>query len=251
MHEFNFDAELEAQAQKDRNLQEEMERRKQEQASEHEAKIVADALAAGKALFAKEQWAEAEQHFDVALNSGQIEKRHEVVCNRAACALKRYNFSDALADASEAVALEPSYVKGHWRQAMAFRGLGKLDRAIGACEKALPLQPESKQLTRLLTELQEQAANAAATAATEAMALESWTAHCNEAMVNDVGVPTVAKEDEAARKARTQAELAKLGWDIQRAAGGQPDYGTADPSLGTVATPSSMYFSEQTRVNIT
>ena len=115
-------------------------------------KAIADAVAAGKAAFAVGRYEEAERHFDTALLENP-ENRCEIVCNRAACALKMERFHDALCDASEVVNMEPTYVKAHYRLALAQQGLGRTDRAIKACRDALMLEPENAQLLKLLAQL--------------------------------------------------------------------------------------------------
>lgn len=121
-------------------------------------KLVELATQAGRDAFRRGDYEEAELLFTEALESGNIDNRHEIVCNRAACALKLRRFADAVADAGEATALEPAYLKGHWRLAQAQQALGKLDRAAAACRCGLELDPENAQLSQLLAELQAEAA---------------------------------------------------------------------------------------------
>ena len=136
---------------------EERERREEEEQANRIEQIRhenEEAVAAGKTAFARGEFDEAERCFDVALSSKFVENRAEVVCNRAACALKADRFDDALGDAVEATTLEPSYVKGHYRTALAHRGMGRPDRALAAARRALALQPASAQLGMLVDDLQ-------------------------------------------------------------------------------------------------
>ena len=128
------------------------------QAREEEAKrvarekAIAEYTAAAKAAFAAGSYAEAERCFDRVLTC-HPEKPAEVVFNRAACAFKMGRYADAESDAAEATYLEPSYVKAHYRLALAQQALGKLERAQKACRAALALEPSSPQLTALFAEL--------------------------------------------------------------------------------------------------
>ena len=106
-------------------------------------------------------YADAERHFDAALESN-LENRHEVVCTIALRAMKLGKYADAVADASEATYLEPTYVKAHYRLACAQRALGKFDRALKAARAGLELQPASTQLSSFIKEVEEEAAAARA-----------------------------------------------------------------------------------------
>ena len=138
---------------KAREQKEEQEAAKRLAAQQKGLREVAEALALGKAAFAAGDFVEAERQFTAALESN-LENRHEVICNRAACALKLGRYADAVSDASEATYLEPSYVKGHYRLACALRGLGRLDRALVAVRAGLALQPSNASLLKLVCELE-------------------------------------------------------------------------------------------------
>ena len=218
------------------------------EAAEKEARIdaaqkhVAAEVSAAKAAFAQGRYAEAEQQFTSALES-YLDNRHEIVCNRAACALKLGHHLDAEADAFEALALEPDYVKGHYRLACARQGLGKIDGAIKACRAGLAIQPQSAQLVRLLADC-EAAAKAAepGSAPTEpggsavglpidlsdeapsrgaADMLKADAAdQARDGGAQQLPTPSMDEQREAAvaRKERVATELAKLGWTPARAA---------------------------------
>ena len=184
----------------------EREREQHLEEAAREAKVAAalqaakEAVAAGKAAFASGDFAEAEKQFDIALESS-IDNRHEIVCNRAACALKLGRFSDAVADASEATYLEPNYLKGYYRLAQALQGVGKIDRALIAVRNGLKLQPDSKQLLSLLAELE--AAEKAAAGSDPPK---------TEAAAGNAAKPrgTSTGGGSASRRAQIDAELAKL-----------------------------------------
>ena len=90
---------------------------------------IADGLTKAKAHFAAGRYREAELTFGRVLMENP-DNRTEIVCNRAACSLKLEAYDDALSDAAEATAMDPTYVKAHYRLALAQQGLGKLDRAV-------------------------------------------------------------------------------------------------------------------------
>ena len=65
-----------------------------------------------------------------------------LLSNRAACHLKMESFGAAIADADSAIALDPTYVKGHYRRGGAFFGLGKLKQASLCYKKVVKLRPQ-------------------------------------------------------------------------------------------------------------
>jgi len=118
-------------------------------------KAIEDSIAAGKAAFAAGNYHEADRQFEKALTENPERKsRVEIICNRSACALKLGRYQDAVSDAAEVTCMEPTFVKGFYRLALAQQGLGKIERALSACRQALELQPESAQLLKLLAELE-------------------------------------------------------------------------------------------------
>jgi len=218
----------------------------QREAAEKEARIdaaqkqVAAEVSAGKLAFAQGRYAEAEQLFTSALES-QLDNRHEIVCNRAACALKLGRHLDAEADAFEALALEPGYVKGHYRLACARQGLGKVDGAIAACRAGLAIQPQSAQLLGLLDDCEAAKAGAepagsmpaaGATGAPVDVTDEARTRTAVDTVAAGAGgqihddddqqPPPLSMDEQraaaAARKEQVAAELARLGWTPARAA---------------------------------
>ena len=64
-----------------------------------------------------------------------------LLSNRAACHLKMESFGAAIVDADRAIALDPRYVKGHYRKGGASMGLGKLKQAAACYKKVCVLRP--------------------------------------------------------------------------------------------------------------
>lgn len=160
---------------------------------------VAEALAAGKKAFAAGEFASAERQFDIALLSN-IDDRHIVVTNRSACCFKLGRFADAVADAAEATSLEPSYVKGHYRLAMAQRANGNLPRALRAARAGLRLQPDLVMMMKLVEELEAEEATAASSS-------EGGTKAQNAAGASR---PQPAQAGGSSSRAQVEAKLAKL-----------------------------------------
>lgn len=187
---------------------------------------VAAALAEAKAAFARGEFEEAERQFTAALESN-AENRHEVVCNRAACALKLGRFEDAVSDAAESTYLEPSYVKGHYRLSCAQQALGKFDRALKACRAGLALQPASPQLVSLEAALLAALDVAARSVAAGPVDVTDDAACSQQSNAMPSAVPTAAAPapsppvpcaSSATARKDVEAELAKLGWTKARAA---------------------------------
>ena len=215
---------------------EEREREEAEAAAEERQTAIAAALSAGKELFAKGEFAAAEKQFDIALQYGNLDKRHEVINNRAACAMKLGNYADAVADASTAVALEPSYIKGHYRLALAYRALGKVERACGACRTALTLQPTHAQLLALLSDMESANGTGGASTSTDISDARVGT---SEQQPTPEAAAASASEKEA-NQAKVKRELEAMGWTVARALthpgqiAAKQNYDGADPARGTV-----------------
>ena len=186
---------------KAREQKEEQEAAKRLAAQQKGLREVAEALALGKAAFAAGDFVEAERQFTAALESN-LENRHEVICNRAACALKLGRYADAVSDASEATYLEPSYVKGHYRLACALRGLVRLDRALVAVRAGLALQPSNASLLKLVCELETE--EQTQLAADPPPSTQQQTG--SVATAGSGGRPAAASAD----RSRVESELAKL-----------------------------------------
>ena len=189
---------------KARERQQEREAAERLAAQEEGLRAVGEALALGKAAFAAGDFLEAERQFGSALESN-LENRHEVICNRAACALKLGRYADAVSDASEATYLEPSYVKGHYRLACAQRGLGRLDRALSAVRAGLALQPSNASLLKLVGDLEAEETQQALRAA-DPPPSQQQTGSVAAATAGSAGRPAAA----SAERARVDSELAKL-----------------------------------------
>jgi tetratricopeptide (TPR) repeat protein len=76
-----------------------------------------------------------------------------LLSNRSAAHLLAGNFEPALADAVEAVELDPSWPKAHFRKAAALHASKRAQEAFQACEEGLKHDPDHGTLTALRKEL--------------------------------------------------------------------------------------------------
>eukprot|EP00946_MAST-07B_sp_MAST-7B-sp1_P004036 g4036.t1 len=77
--------------------------------------------------------------------------------NRSAARHHLEDFEGALSDAVHALELDPAWVKGYHRKAMALLSLGKFEEAVLAYEEALRLDPDNAGLKQKLTRAQRRA----------------------------------------------------------------------------------------------
>ena len=66
--------------------------------------------------------------------------------NRSGARFKQDNFDGALADADKTIALQPAWIKGYHRRAIALQGLGQKDAVIESYVAALKFEPDNKWL---------------------------------------------------------------------------------------------------------
>ena len=78
--------------------------------------------------------------------------------NRSMCYLNMSRGAEALVDADEAVRLDPAYIKGYYRLAMAHSLLHQFAQAKQALERGLARKPEDKELSAQLVKVQERIA---------------------------------------------------------------------------------------------
>lgn len=96
----------------------------------------------GNALFKAAKYSEA-----VDLYTKAIDEDGPTVAlygNRAFCHIKLENFGSAIADADEALKLDPRYVKAYYRRGTALLSLGKLKNAQACFKQVLLIKPKSK-----------------------------------------------------------------------------------------------------------
>jgi len=76
-----------------------------------------------------------------------------VICNRSAAYFGAGDLIAALADADAVIRLKRPWSKGHFRKAKALLGLGHLQDAKESAELGLLFEPESKELSLFVSEI--------------------------------------------------------------------------------------------------
>ncbi|XP_022203381.2 serine/threonine-protein phosphatase 5 [Nilaparvata lugens] len=119
-------------------------------------------ISAEDAKKAEELKAEANEHFkkqdfleSIRLYTEAINTNPTVAVyygNRSIAHLKVECFGYALADASKAIELDKSYVKGYYRKAMAYMSLGKFKQALKTFEAVIKARPNDKDAKAKYTE---------------------------------------------------------------------------------------------------
>ena len=117
-----------------------------------ELKTAANAFfAAGKYTRAIETYSEA---IDVTPSSGKAGAI--LYANRAFCHLKTESFGSAVADAEEAIEMDETYVKGHYRLGSAKMALGKVKEAKNVFLRVCKIAPKSKDARAKLAQCKKQ-----------------------------------------------------------------------------------------------
>eukprot|EP00287_Rhodomonas_sp_CCMP768_P005404 CAMPEP_0196724084 /NCGR_PEP_ID=MMETSP1091-20130531/6096_1 /TAXON_ID=302021 /ORGANISM="Rhodomonas sp., Strain CCMP768" /LENGTH=498 /DNA_ID=CAMNT_0042066179 /DNA_START=60 /DNA_END=1556 /DNA_ORIENTATION=- len=72
-------------------------------------------------------------------------KNHILYANRAFCHVKLENYGSAIIDATEAITLDPTYIKGYYRRGTAYLALHKLKQAKADFREAVKIEPGNKE----------------------------------------------------------------------------------------------------------
>ena len=114
----------------------------------------------GNEAFAAGEYAQAVLFYSLALDKAdelpdkesgtKLYARHIVLANRSAAFLKLGEHEKALADATRAQELDPTYVKGVFRKGLALHAMGRYLDAIQALAGAHKLEPLNKQVKEAL-----------------------------------------------------------------------------------------------------
>ncbi|TVU30297.1 hypothetical protein EJB05_21907, partial [Eragrostis curvula] len=122
-----------------------------------------DAKAEGNKLFAAGQYDEALSQYEMALQVAAELESAEDICsachsNRAVCFLKLGKYDKTVKECTKALELNPSYLKALLRRAEAHEKLEHYDEAIADMKKILELDPSNQQAKRSLFRLEPLAA---------------------------------------------------------------------------------------------
>jgi|EP00979_Chaetoceros_neogracilis_P017566 tetratricopeptide (TPR) repeat protein len=94
--------------------------------------------------------AELPDESDAGSSKKQLFPRHVVLSNRSASFMKLGHHDKGLKDATEAVRLEPTYVKGVFRKGLALHAMGRYQEAIAPLAAASKIEPKNKQIKQAL-----------------------------------------------------------------------------------------------------
>jgi len=104
----------------------------------------------GNKFFANKDYPTAIKHYTAAIE--QDNKDYTFWSNRAASFLGINDFKSALDDAAHSITLKPDWSKGYYRQGLAYWGLGDIDSAFFALEKALQYDPSNQDIKAKVAE---------------------------------------------------------------------------------------------------
>jgi len=116
----------------------------------------------GNEAFAAGEYAQAVLFYSLALDKADelpdkesgtqpLFARHIILANRSAAFLKLGEHEKALADATRAQEIDPTYVKGVFRKGLALHAMGRYLDAIQVLAKAHKLEPYNQQIKQALT----------------------------------------------------------------------------------------------------
>jgi stress-induced-phosphoprotein 1 len=104
----------------------------------------------GNSAFSDKRYKDAIVYYTQAINLG--DKEYACYSNRSAAHLRSGNIVQALEDATNCIAIKPSYHKGHIRRVAVFHQMQQYEDAIAAYKEGLAYCPDDKTLLRGLKE---------------------------------------------------------------------------------------------------
>eukprot|EP00889_Picochlorum_renovo_P002623 jgi/Picre1/29653/NNA_005036.t1 len=115
-------------------------------ADQHEVDVAATERENGNDAVAIGDYDSAIVHYSKALEVNPVDPK--IWSNRSKCYCSKRWWSQALYDANRGVSLDPTWYKLHYRKAVALKGLGHFQEALGACTTALSCLEQSKDDSR-------------------------------------------------------------------------------------------------------
>jgi len=112
----------------------------------------------GNILFVKGKYTKADDMYSQAIELGVDDAK--LYGNRSAARHHMERYEEALTDAMRALEIDPNWIKGYHRKAMALTSLGLLEDAAVTYEAALVLDPTNGGLTKKLHSARKRAADA-------------------------------------------------------------------------------------------
>lgn len=134
---------------------------------------------------------------------------HTYHANRAFAHIKLENFGSAIMDASTAIDLDPTFIKGFYRRATAYFSLGKLEESKADFTEAVKLEPQNKEARAKLAEV-ERAIKTQQFHKAVGCTADAWDARGNSALMNTPGLNPATIEVEASYSGPRLGEDSKL-----------------------------------------
>lgn len=108
----------------------------------------------GNECFKHSKFNEATEYYTKAIDChSNSAKAAPYYSNRAFCQLKLESYGLALEDAKISIKIDPTFVKGYYREGSAYLALGKLEDARNSFKQAHKLQPKDADINEKLKKL--------------------------------------------------------------------------------------------------
>jgi len=111
----------------------------------------------GNKAFAAKDFDQAITHYTNAINIDP--KNHVFFSNRSASYASKKQYTEAIADAKQCIKLNPSFIKGYYRLAMAQLEVYDLDGTLATCKQGMNIDPGNSQLDKLLKQAKSRKSN--------------------------------------------------------------------------------------------
>jgi Putative Zn-dependent protease, contains TPR repeats len=111
----------------------------------------------GNKAFAAKDFDQAIQHYTNAIKIDP--NNHVFFSNRSASYASKKQYTEAIADAKQCIKLNPSFIKGYYRLAMAQMEVHDLDGALATCKQGMNVDPGNHQLEKLLKQAKARKSN--------------------------------------------------------------------------------------------
>lgn len=114
-------------------------------------------LRLGNKAFAAKDFDQAILHYTNAIKLDS--NNHVFFSNRSASYASKKQYTEAIADAKQCIKLNPSFIKGYYRLAMAQMETHDLDGALATCKQGMNVDPGNSQLEKLLKQAKSRKSN--------------------------------------------------------------------------------------------
>lgn len=176
---------------------------------------------AGNAAFREGRFGESVRQFTSAIDLLQPQGDRTLFSNRSGALAALGRYTEALADADQAISLDLNWAKGYSRKGAALYGLGRYDEALSMYEAGLTVDPSNVQIEQAASEVRQKIAGARQLlAAASSGSLEQVRAclgagvHADGMMTPEGATPLIVAAE--AGHAEVVAELLAARADAQR-----------------------------------